>query len=422
MLRAGVDALRAVPLEVLEDADVLRLMAGVELHRRQLEGADLALVAQAGDRSFPFATGATSLADLVAGTARVSRAEARARVQRSVDLGPRRAVSGEALAPIHPITASALHEGEVSGAHCDVITSCLGALPPELTPETVTVAEGFLVEAARHSDPQALRRTGQLLHARLDPDGRRPSEEQIGRRRHFGLRDNADGAVSPYGVLTPECVAVWRPILDALAAPLPAADGVRDDRTAGQRMHDALFEAGQRVLRSGTLPDSGGLPVTVLVRTTAHDLSSPSGVATTAHGDVLSVAALERLAGEGEVVEFRVSELGGVLDYGRTQRFAGPGQRKALAARDGGCSFPGCSRPAAWTEVHHVIEWEAHGRTNVDEMCLVCSHHHRSFEAAGWRVDMIDGIPWWTPPAWLDHERQPLRNRAHHPPEIDFGA
>ncbi len=42
-----------------------------------------------------------------------------------------------------------------------------------------------------------------------------------------------------------------------------------DPRTAGQRRHDALLEAGLRLLRSGTLPDSGGAPVTVLAHLSA---------------------------------------------------------------------------------------------------------------------------------------------------------
>ncbi len=90
------------------------------------------------------------------------------------------------------------------------------------------------------------------------------------------MRDNRDGTTSPYGRFTPELGAIWKPILDALSAPQPAqntdntADGTvdgivePDPRSAGQRRHDALLEAGLRLLRSATLPDSGGAPVTVL--------------------------------------------------------------------------------------------------------------------------------------------------------------
>ncbi|WP_375480817.1 HNH endonuclease signature motif containing protein, partial [uncultured Jatrophihabitans sp.] len=46
-----------------------------------------------------------------------------------------------------------------------------------------------------------------------------------------------------------------------------------------------------------------------------------------------------------------------------------------LAARDGGCCFPGCDRPAAWSEVHHVIPWADGGPTDLSNMCLLSLSH-----------------------------------------------
>ena len=54
-------------------------------------------------------------------------------------------------------------------------------------------------------------------------------------------------------------------------------------------------------------------------------------------------------------------------------------------------------------------------------MCLLCGHHHRNFQAAGWTITMTGGIPHWIPPATVDPERRPRRNRAHHT-DIDFTA
>ncbi len=53
-------------------------------------------------------------------------------------------------------------------------------------------------------------------------------------------------------------------VLDTLAAPRPAADGVRDERTPGMRNHDALDDAMRRLLRS-ELPDTGGLPTMLIL-------------------------------------------------------------------------------------------------------------------------------------------------------------
>ncbi len=421
-LDGELDALFESELSVRSGSELVAMLAGTAAARARLDAFEVRVIAEAQRQHIAFDHGATSLPDLVAGVTRCSRGEARARVRRSVDLAPRTALTGEALEPIHPHAAAAFEAGQISAAHADAIVDCLGRIPPTCPLEDTAVAERCLVDIACHEAPLAVRRAGQVLLARLDPDGVEPRDERIQRERCFGLRDNPDGTKSPYGTLTPEWCAIWQPVLDALAAPLSAGeDGQRDERSYGQRLHDAFLEAGERLLRSGTLPASGGLPVTILIHTKPGDLTRPGGLVRTGHDDLLSTAALQRLAGEGEIVEVRTGHLGGICDYGRTRRLATPGQRKALAVRDGGCCFPSCTRPAAWTEAHHVIPWEQDGETNLDNLCLLCAHHHRSFEAAGWTLTMPGGVPTWTPPASVDPQRKPRRNCAHHI-DIDFTA
>ena len=55
-----------------------------------------------------------------------------------------------------------------------------------------------------------------------------------------------------------------------------------------------------------------------------------------------------------------------------------------MSARDLGCCFPNCDRPAAWTQAHHVIEHGHSGRTRVDEGPLARNEHHCTFENLGW--------------------------------------
>ncbi|GAB2483770.1 hypothetical protein GCM10027265_38850 [Jatrophihabitans fulvus] len=114
---------------------------------------------------------------------------------------------------------------------------------------------------------------------------------------------------------------------------------------------------------------------------------------------------------------------GTVLAYGRVRRNATGTQRKAMAARDGaGCCFPGCTRPLAWTQAHHIVRWEDGGRTDIDNMCLVCTYHHQLLDTGDWHVRMSsDGRPEWMPPRLLDPRRRPVRNDAHHPPDVRFG-
>jgi hypothetical protein len=421
-MRAAVDALLAVELSAASGGEVAGVMAELEVERRRLEAVDLRLIAEAGERGLAGDYGRTSTADLLVTLLRVSPAEAKARVGRARDLGPRRALSGELLAPQLPVAAAAVRTGELSAAHVAVITECLERIPAPIAHEVTPIAERMLVEAARHEHPRQLAKTAALLLARVHPDGAEPRDGELERRRDFSLVKRADGSSVPRGFWTPEVTAMWEAIFDSLAAPVPAEDGMADERTPRQRRHDAMADAAMRLLRSGSLPASGGTPVTVLARTSIIELTTGIGVAITGHGNALSIQQLLDMACEAEVIPVVFNEAGGILAYGRGRRLASRGQRLSLVARDGGCSFPGCDRPAAWSGVHHIKPWIHDGCTDIGNMCLLCRYHHREFQRRGWDVVMQDGVPHWLPPPWIDPERRPIRNTAHHLTDFDFAA
>jgi hypothetical protein len=95
------------------------------------------------------------------------------------------------------------------------------------------------------------------------------------------------------------------------------------------------------------------------------------------------------------------------LDVGRATRVVQPAQRSALAVRDGGCVFPGCDRPLAWCEAHHLVHWLQGGLTDLANLALLCRAHHRELHEGGWRlIRGPDGHFTATPPH---------RNRRHRP-------
>lgn len=87
--------------------------------------------------------------------------------------------------------------------------------------------------------------------------------------------------------------------------------------------------------------------------------------------------------GSTEVV---VDARGNPLDAGREHRLFQPRQRLALAARDGGCMWPGCSMPGSYCEAHHIDPVAGGGRTDIDRGILLCRYHHLLLHNRGWRI------------------------------------
>ena len=67
-----------------------------------------------------------------------------------------------------------------------------------------------------------------------------------------------------------------------------------------------------------------------------------------------------------------------------------------------------------------MIAWIAGGPSDIDNLATVCEYHHRLLDHGQWVIRMRDGVPEWLPPPWLDPDQKPLRNTAHHLPEIEF--
>jgi hypothetical protein len=193
-----------------------------------------------------------------------------------------------------------------------------------------------------------------------------------------------------------------------------------DGRSYGQRLHDALEEVCDRVLRSGEVPGVAGTPATVIVTIPMEDLVDRVGHATTSDGAALSVPQLLELADQADIIPAVLNRTGAVLTLGRTRRIASPAQTHALIARDGGCSFPGCDRPPEWCERHHIVEWVDGGPTDLDNLTFLCRYHHHNYAARGWRCRInTDRLPEWIPPRWIDRHQKPLLNSritAHRQP------
>ncbi|HLY34632.1 MAG TPA: HNH endonuclease signature motif containing protein [Jatrophihabitantaceae bacterium] len=171
------------------------------------------------------------------------------------------------------------------------------------------------------------------------------------------------------------------------------------------------------MLRSGTLPATGGISTTIVLTMTPDQIGNDGadGLVPTGHGALMRLDAARSLLGDAQVHPVLLGRLKHIQAYGETQRLFTAGQRLAMIARDHGCSFPGCTVGPAWCQAHHIQPYALGGRTSVDNGTLLCGYHHRHFERLGYACHMIDRVPHWTAPHWIDASCTPIRNTAHLP-------
>ena len=414
---AAVDELLTVDLVAVSDESLLAAARSVESARRRLAAFDVPLVAELDRRPLVGRELAPSVAAFLSRLFSVSPREASRRVRQARELGSRQALSGEVLPPVRPVLAAAVRSGAVNDEHVSVVLSTLRRLPSSLPVSVVDEAEDFLTGWACQVDPAALRPIAARLLATLDPDGRLTDTADHARRRALYLVPGGDGMHRLIGDLDPATAAVAAAVLNSLSAPQPTQAGGPDARTPAQRRHDALAAVFKQALRAGALPQSGGVPATVLITMPSDRLASGSGLVETSTGQQLPVGEALRLAGQADLALVFTGTNGQPLDLYRTRRLATPSQTLALIARDKGCTFPGCTMPPEWTEKHHITAWSEGGFTNLDNLALICDYHHDHHLREGWSITIREGQPHWHPPAWKDPEQKPILNHHFHPPD-----
>ncbi|WP_214368497.1 HNH endonuclease signature motif containing protein [Pseudonocardia sp. H11422] len=395
------------------DAELLAALGELQTALNTTWAQMLEVVREVESRGLAERHGYVTGADLLRGTQNISRSTAKARVRAAQDVLPARSLSGEPQPAEMPATAAAVAEGAISAEHVRAIQVTLAALPPHLERHRASL-EADLAGFARTLDPDAVLKLGKRALAALDPDGPRPRDGDPTRTR-FALVPRGAG-FETRGWLDREAAAVLRTALSPLAAPAPAAEGVPDPRSLPERQGDALVELARRVLDTGRLPAEGGQPPHVTVTVALEVLERRLGAGLLGFGEGILAAAISaedarRWACDAHLVPIVLGAEGAPLDIGRRSRVVSRSLRRALAHRDGGCSFPGCECPPQWTEAHHVVHWAEGGATALHNLLLLCPRHHTLIHAGEWEVSISQGFPLFHPPPWIPGG--PRRNPLH---------
>ena len=302
--------------------------------------------------------------------------------------------------------AAGLADGWLSTTKAVVITRAVAALPSTCDrPRAVQV----MLDEAKRLNASDLTRAGKHLLGVIDPDAQDRADEKVldrearaaHHRRFLAITPDQCGGAWIKGRCTAEDATLLRSTLMPLAAPTPTAqptcqpdtcqmpgcghDG-RDPRDHGARMLDALTQACRRLQTAELLPDQHGATPRVTVTTDLDTLRNGIGHATTEDGIDLPVSALRRICCDAEIIPVVLGTRSEVLDVGRLHRLVTPAIWKALVARDHHCRFPGCRRPPLMCHAHHLIHWIDNGPTSLDNLILLCGHHHRLVHSGPWRV------------------------------------
>ncbi len=329
----------------------------------------------------------------------------------------------EPVRPWHEPLRRALLGGGLTLAQHDAIMRGLGQ-PPEFAVEVGggsgdaesaratarevwSLAAAQLVADAPLIPAEELARRARQMRDVLDPRG---AEERFAASfadRSFRRWTDADGRRHGHITFDDEAAA-WFDAIEA-AALRPRRGGPRfvasDEAEEAARLqkdprtnHQLVYDLFLGMVRAGALADAAdvfgarqpGVRM-IAVQDAVGPRDAVGRLLGVAHledgGDALPGSVLDRQLCESGTVTVTVDACGNPLDVGREQRLFTSKQRIALAIRDGGCLWPGCTVPASYCEAHHCDHWGEHqGNTDIYRGILLCRFHHLTLHNGGWVI------------------------------------
>jgi len=150
---------------------------------------------------------------------------------------------------------------------------------------------------------------------------------------------------------------------------------------------EALVAMADLALAKADSDRTGGERYQIVVHVDAHTLQDDGdGRCELADGRSVAAETARRLACDASLLELHERD-GELLALGRKRRTVSSALRRALAARDRGCRFPGCER-TRFVDAHHVQHWSRGGETNLDNLISLCRRHHRLVHERGYSVKL----------------------------------
>ena len=376
-LIGAVEQLYESDIECMVDSAVRAEYIELSRAADRVEYRRARLLAAIHHRGIAFENGAASTPAWVQWQTGQRRGEARA----SLDAG----LACETL----PLTAKAWAQGEISASAARAI--CEGR--PKGHEAAYGEVEETLVGYAAdrnwrdlHALIAACRRCADALDDRHPPDRNGVQLSRVLDR--WALRGDLDDLSGS--------------IVDTALKAFMADPPPDDLRSPSKRRADALAEICRFALDHGDRPTEGGEAPHISAAITFDHNGTPTTNLANRFGPSMSPEQLAELLCDCKIGRVILGPDSQPLDVGREHRTAPHWIRRAVAARDKGCRFPGCERQPHRCKVHHVHPWDPDGETSVCNCILLCSFHHGVIHKRGW-INTFDGITYtvWKPDGTL---------------------
>ncbi len=378
-LRGVAEEVVGLDLDAHSDEQLGAYLAGLRRPLAMLEAARARLMAALEDRA------AARLPP--GGNGRAARDEQRRELADSQRIprtrAKREAEAGRA-AQQHQATGAVFADGDIGPEHVRLIAELLS----QVAPDTRERVERQLLDLARDCEPVAFGRKARALVIALAPERTAEADRRKEARRELRVADTADGHLVFSGRLYGTSAEVVRTALDAFRR----FDTPDSPRTTEQRNADALVQLCDVALKADEAPTRHGARPHVVVLVNAEDLQGGSGVATFGHsGQPVNLAQVRRLFADSLVSRVAFTAEGALVEASAGVRTVPAALWRALLARDGGCTWDGCTAPPSWCDVAHGnVPFRANQPLHAGDAALLCRRHHTRYDHGPYRM-VIDG-------------------------------